>query len=111
MQQRDLPRRPGEHVPGDVGKKGGSTEKPIVDEPTDVPGGPSSEEGDTLVDISTTIDRKLEALGRHESQLVEFGDWQDMVRRLAKERGAPAGMEFAESFRTFVLNAEDESDD
>ena len=47
MQQRDLPRRPGEHVPGDVGKKGGSTEKPIVDEPTDVPRGPSSEKGDT----------------------------------------------------------------
>ena len=70
-----------------------------------------SEEGDTLVDISGTIERKLEALGRHASQLGEFGDWQDMVRRMAKERGAAAGMEYAESFRTFVLRGDDQDGD
>jgi len=47
MQDRDLPKRPGEHGPDDVGKKGGSPEGPIVDEPTDVPRGPSGGEGDT----------------------------------------------------------------
>jgi len=71
----------------------------------------SSEEGDTLVDVSSTIERKLEALGCHESQLGEFPDWQDMVRRMAKERGAPVGMDHAESFRTFALRADDEDDD
>ena len=36
---RDLPRRPGEPGPGDVGKKGGDApdQGPIVDEPTDLP--------------------------------------------------------------------------
>ena len=36
----ELPRRPGEPGPGDVGKKGGDTPGdggPIVDEPTDLP--------------------------------------------------------------------------
>jgi len=72
----------------------------------------SSEEGDTLVDISSTIERKIEALGCHESQLREFGgDWQDFVRGMAKERGAPAGIEYAESFKTFNLTEDDESND
>jgi hypothetical protein len=47
MLDRDLPKRPGEYGPDDAGKKGGSPEQPIVDEPTDVPRGPSSDEGDT----------------------------------------------------------------
>jgi LmbE family N-acetylglucosaminyl deacetylase len=72
----------------------------------------SSEESDTLVDISSTMDRKIESLGCHESQVGEFGgDWQDWVRKMAKERGAPAGMEYAESFRTFSLSEDEDSDD
>jgi LmbE family N-acetylglucosaminyl deacetylase len=72
----------------------------------------ASEEGDTLVDISSTIERKLDALGSHESQVSGFGgDWQDWVRKMAKERGAPAGMEYAESFRTFNLREDEDSDD
>ena len=47
MLDRDLPKRPGEYGPDDAGKKGGAPEQPIVDEPTDVPRGPSSDEGDT----------------------------------------------------------------
>jgi len=70
----------------------------------------ASEEGATLVDISTTIEKKLQALGCHESQLGEFPDWQDMIRRMAKERGAVVGMEYAESFRTFVLRGDDEEE-
>jgi len=70
----------------------------------------ASEDGDTLVDISSTIDTKLQALGCHESQLVEMPDWQDMIRHMGKERGAPVGMEYAESFRTFVLREDDEED-
>ena len=41
MSDRGLPPRPGEPVPGDAGKKGGDTsggERPIVDEPTGLPG-------------------------------------------------------------------------
>jgi LmbE family N-acetylglucosaminyl deacetylase len=67
----------------------------------------SSEDGDTLVDITETIDQKIEALGRHESQLGAFPDWQDLIRRLGKERGAAAGLEYAEAFKTFVLKGDD----
>ena len=41
MTHEELPRRPGEPGPGDVGKKGGDTPDdngPIVDEPTGIPG-------------------------------------------------------------------------
>jgi hypothetical protein len=40
VSDRGLPPRPGEPVPGDVGKKGGDTpgDGPIVDEPTGLPG-------------------------------------------------------------------------
>jgi LmbE family N-acetylglucosaminyl deacetylase len=71
----------------------------------------ASEEGDTLVDISETIETKLDALGCHESQLAEFGDWREEVRRMAKERGAPDGMGHAERFRTFVLRDDDDEDE
>jgi hypothetical protein len=39
----ELPRRPGEPSPDDVGKKGGETERPGIDEPTDLP--PNTKEG------------------------------------------------------------------
>jgi len=39
MQAKDLPKRPGEHGPDDLGKKGGApVENPNVEEPTDAPG-------------------------------------------------------------------------
>jgi LmbE family N-acetylglucosaminyl deacetylase len=63
----------------------------------------TAEDGDLLVDITETIDTKVRALGRHESQLGAFADWEDLIRRHAKELGAPAGMEYAECFRTFSL--------
>jgi len=67
----------------------------------------SAEDGDLLVDIGETIELKMEALGRHESQLGAFPEWEEMVRSHAKELGAPAGMQYAECFRTFSLRSED----
>jgi len=67
----------------------------------------SAEEGDTVVDISETMELKIRALGCHESQLGAFPDWEDMIRRFAKERGAAAGIEYAECFKTFALRGED----
>ena len=38
MDTKDLPKRPGEHSPDDVGKKGGvPVENPNVESPTDTP--------------------------------------------------------------------------
>ena len=66
-----------------------------------------AEEGDTAIDITETMDAKLRALGCHESQLGAFPDWEDMIRRHAKERGAASGIEYAECFTTFRLRGED----
>jgi LmbE family N-acetylglucosaminyl deacetylase len=62
---------------------------------------------DTFVDISDTIDLKIAALRCHKSQL---GDWpvDDFIRERARARGEKAGMEYAESFRTFRLKDDDE---
>ena len=64
-------------------------------------------EADTFVDISDTMDLKIEALRRHESQIrgMPIDDW---LRKRAKERGAVRGMEYAESFRTFDFSRERE---
>ncbi len=63
-------------------------------------------EADTFIDITDTIERKIEALRCHKSQI---HDWpvDEWIRRRAKERGAPRGLDFAESFRTFRLREED----
>jgi LmbE family N-acetylglucosaminyl deacetylase len=59
-------------------------------------------DADTFVDISDTIDLKIEALKCHRSQI---GDWpvDEWVRQRASEHGAPRGMKYAEAYRTFRL--------
>jgi len=63
---------------------------------------------DTVVDITDTIELKIEALRCHKSQI---HDWpvDEWIRSRAKERGAPRGIEYAECFRTFRL-AEDQEE-
>src|SRR6266540_2737601 len=63
-------------------------------------------DADTFIDIAGTIEVKIEALRCHKSQI---HDWpvDEWIRRRAKERGAPRGLEYAESFRTFRLREED----
>ena len=59
-----------------------------------------SEEADTYVDITDTMDVKLKALACHESQLGSM-PYEEWVRRRAAELGGVAGVEYAEGFRTF----------
>jgi LmbE family N-acetylglucosaminyl deacetylase len=61
---------------------------------------------DTYVDISETIDVKIEALRCHKSQIHDepVDEW---IRERAQKRGEAAGMAFAETFRTFKLREED----
>ncbi len=56
------------------------------------------------VDISTTIERKIEALRCHASQ-VQVGDGQ-WLRDWAAETGKAAGLAYAESFRVMILARE-----
>ncbi len=65
----------------------------------------AAEEPDTYVDITKTIDLKLEALAQHVSQHGEASaPW---VRQRARELGERGGVEYAEAFRTFSFVEEE----
>jgi LmbE family N-acetylglucosaminyl deacetylase len=66
----------------------------------------STEDPDTYVDITDTIDLKLEAIAKHESQHLD--DVEKWVRERARELGEKAGVEYAEGFRAFALEDEDD---
>jgi LmbE family N-acetylglucosaminyl deacetylase len=68
----------------------------------------SAEEPDTYVDIGKSIDIKLEALTRHESQHRE--ESEKWVRERARELGTQAGVEYAEAFKTFSFQDEEAKD-
>jgi len=55
-------------------------------------------EPDHLVDISETIDLKLEALSQHQSQL-RRPNWRKRIRQWAADTGEPQGMAHAEAFK------------
>jgi LmbE family N-acetylglucosaminyl deacetylase len=56
------------------------------------------------VDVGATLERKVEALFCHASQLVETGDWfREFLRESALAAGKAAGVTYAEAFRRIVL--------
>jgi LmbE family N-acetylglucosaminyl deacetylase len=56
------------------------------------------------VDVSASIERKIDALLCHESQLVEPGEWfRSFVREQAADAGRPVGLTTAEAFRRLRL--------
>jgi LmbE family N-acetylglucosaminyl deacetylase len=58
------------------------------------------------VDITPTMERKIDALFCHESQLTETGDWfRQFLRERAEEAGRAAGVQYAEGFRRLTLVA------
>jgi LmbE family N-acetylglucosaminyl deacetylase len=61
-------------------------------------------EPNVWVDVGATLERKIEALFCHASQLVETGDWfRDYLRASAIDAGRVAGVQFAEAFRRIAL--------
>jgi LmbE family N-acetylglucosaminyl deacetylase len=59
----------------------------------------ASEQPDTYVDITKTIDTKIAALAAHQSQHGEASaPW---VRERARQLGEQGGVEYAEAFKTF----------
>jgi LmbE family N-acetylglucosaminyl deacetylase len=56
------------------------------------------------VDVTSTIDRKIEAVSCHVSQLVDAGDWiASALRDGAEDSGRDAGVDYAEPFRRIWL--------
>jgi LmbE family N-acetylglucosaminyl deacetylase len=56
------------------------------------------------VDVSQTLERKIDALFCHASQLTETGEWfRQFLRDRAEEAGREAGVAYAEGFRRLTL--------
>jgi len=59
------------------------------------------------VDTSATLEQKIDALFRHESQLTNAGEWfRDFLRQSAEDAGRAAGVRYAEGFRRLTLGGE-----
>ena len=58
--------------------------------------------GPVAVDVTSTIDRKIDALRAHASQLGEW-DPAPFVRERLAEAGKPHGMDYAETFRVITF--------
>ena len=69
-------------------------------------------EPNVRVDISSTIDRKIDALRAHVSQIQEPDKLDERIRAWAKEEGEPIGAEAGEALRLVVIDDdEDEGPD
>lgn len=68
----------------------------------------SSPQPDTWIDITATIDLKIEALRRHASQFPDGWDPNDRLREWASETGKEIGVPYAESFRRLILVREED---
>jgi len=61
-------------------------------------------EPNVWIDITDTLERKVEALFCHASQLTETGDWfREFLRETAAAAGEAAGVTYAEGYRRIVL--------
>jgi LmbE family N-acetylglucosaminyl deacetylase len=61
-------------------------------------------EPNVWIDVGDTLDRKLEALFCHASQLVETGEWfREFLRASALAAGKAAGVPYAEAFRRIAF--------
>lgn len=65
-----------------------------------------SEKSDTWIDISETIDSKIEALKKHVSQ-VEAHEVEKWIRDWAKDEGREKGLDFAEAYKVMILQKEE----
>jgi LmbE family N-acetylglucosaminyl deacetylase len=62
--------------------------------------------GDYLVDITPTLDLKIEALKKHKSQVAKPGrewDFEKFMRKRHREVGKKAGFRYAESFKRITV--------
>ncbi len=68
----------------------------------------SSAEPDTWIDISGTIDLKIEALRKHASQFPDGWDPEELLREWGAENGSEVGVPYAEAYRRIILVHEED---
>ncbi len=67
------------------------------------------QENNLFIDISDTIDLKIEALRQHKSQLGEW-DPEDQIREWNAQAGKSVGFDYAEAFRRITLKPIEEKE-
>jgi LmbE family N-acetylglucosaminyl deacetylase len=67
-----------------------------------------SDRSDTWVDISATLDRKIEALRAHTSQIHDPAGLADRIRSWAGEEGASIGATAAEGLRIVIIDDDED---
>jgi LmbE family N-acetylglucosaminyl deacetylase len=67
-----------------------------------------SDKSDTWIDVSATLERKIEALRAHASQIHEPEDLAKRIRSWAGEEGAMIGASAAETLRLVVLDDDED---
>ena len=55
------------------------------------------------VDIGGTMEKKIAALGKHQSQVVQWPRWEEWMRRRAQDAGASQGLKCAKAFKRLIL--------
>ena len=63
---------------------------------------------DAWIDISATLERKIEAQAAHASQIDDPGKLADRMRAWAAEEGAPIGVAAAEAMRVIVIDDDED---
>jgi LmbE family N-acetylglucosaminyl deacetylase len=64
----------------------------------------ASDQPDFWVDIEQTLDKKIKALGKHQSQVSQWPKWEEWLRKRAENAAASQGLKFAEPFKRLVLS-------
>ena len=67
-----------------------------------------SERADTWVDVSATLDRKIDALRAHASQIHDPAALAERIRSWAAEEGARIGVAAAEGLRLVVIDDDED---
>ncbi len=58
---------------------------------------------DYVVDISDVMEKKLEALGKYQSQLAHIPDWRTKIQQMGAKLAEGHPFPYAESFKRLVL--------
>ncbi len=64
----------------------------------------ASDQADYWIDISSTIDKKMKALSLHKSQVGQWKNWEEWLRKRAESQAEGHGMKYAEAFKRLFLN-------
>ena len=63
----------------------------------------ASDQPDFWMDIGRTMEKKIAALGKHQSQVIQWPKWEEWMCRRAQDAGASQGLKYAEPFKRLIL--------